>query len=132
MSKHFNIAIIHYHCIVAIKRMRKWKSLSCVRLFVTPWTIQSMEFSTGVGKPFPSPGDLPNPGIKPRCPSLQVDSVPTEPPVKPKNTGVGSLSLLQLISQLRNWTRVSCMQMDSLPAELPGKPITKLSMVLLP
>ena len=50
--------------------------------------------NTGVGKLFPSPGDLPNPGIKPRCPALQVDSVPTEPLEKPKNTGVGSLSLL--------------------------------------
>ena len=46
-------------------------------------------------KPFPSPGDLPNPGIEPRCPALQVDSLPAEPPGKPKNNGVGSLSLLQ-------------------------------------
>ena len=45
--------------------------------------------------PFPSPGDLPNPGIKPRPPALQADSLPTEPQGKPKNTGVGSLSLLQ-------------------------------------
>ena len=35
------------------------------------------------GLPFPSPGDLPNPGIKPRCPALQADSVPSEPPGKP-------------------------------------------------
>ena len=35
------------------------------------------------------------PGIKPRSPTLQADSVPAEPPGKPKNTGVGSLSLLQ-------------------------------------
>ena len=46
---------------------------------------------------FPSPGDLPNPGIKPRSPALQADSLPAEPQVKPKNTGVGSLSLLQQI-----------------------------------
>ena len=38
---------------------------------------------------FPSPGDLPNPDIKPRSPTL-----PAEPQVKPKNTRVGSLSLL--------------------------------------
>ena len=31
----------------------------------------------------PSPGDLPNPGIKPRSPTLQVDSLPSEPPGKP-------------------------------------------------
>ena len=45
-----------------------------------------------VAFPFPSPGDLPNPGIKPRSPTLQVDSLPAEPQ---GNTGVGSLSLLQ-------------------------------------
>ena len=47
------------------------------------------------GYPFPSPGDLPNPGIKPRSPTLQADPLPDEPQGKPKNTGVGSLSLLQ-------------------------------------
>ena len=45
----------------------------------------------------PSPGDLPNPGIEPKSPTLQVDSFTAEPPGKPKNTGVGSLSLLQRI-----------------------------------
>ena len=40
---------------------------------------------------------LPNPGIKPRSPELQADSLPSELPGKPKNTGVGSLSLLQQI-----------------------------------
>ena len=37
---------------------------------------------------FYSPGDLPNPGIKPRSPALQVDSLPAEPPAKPKNKRV--------------------------------------------
>ena len=46
---------------------------------------------------FPSPRDLPNPGIKPTSLALQVDSSPAEPQGKPKNTGVGSLSLLQRI-----------------------------------
>ena len=76
----------------------KWKSLSHVWLFVTPWTIQSRESSRleyWSGQPFPSPGDLSNPGIEPRSPTLQVDSLPAEPQGKPKNTGVGSLSLLQ-------------------------------------
>ena len=45
--------------------------------------------------PLPSPGDLPNPGIKPRSPASQVDSLPSEPPAKPKKNGVGSLSLLR-------------------------------------
>ena len=54
---------------------------------------------------FPSPGDLPNPGIEPTSPILQADSLPAEPQGKPKNTGVGSLSLLQGIfpTQKLNW-----------------------------
>ena len=59
-----------------------------------------MEFSKPEywsGYPFPSPGDLPNPGIEPRAPTLQADSLPAEPQGKPKNTGVGSLALLQQI-----------------------------------
>ena len=51
-----------------------------------PWTIQSVEFSRPEywsGQPFLSPGDLPNPGIKPRSPALQADSLPAEPPGKP-------------------------------------------------
>ena len=47
---------------------------------------QSMEFSRPEywsGQPLPSPGDLPNPGIKPRSPALQEDSLPAEPPGKP-------------------------------------------------
>ena len=45
----------------------------------------------------PSAGYLPNPAIKPSFPTLQTDSLPCDPPWKPKNTGVGSLSLLQQI-----------------------------------
>ena len=59
-----------------------------------------MEFSRPEywsGLPFPPPGDLPNPGIEPRSPALQANSLPAESPGKPKNTGVGSLSLLQQI-----------------------------------
>ena len=44
---------------------------------------------------FPFPGDLPNPGIGPRSLALQADSLPAESQGKPKNTGVGNLSLLQ-------------------------------------
>ena len=49
------------------------------------------------GSPFPSPGDLPNPGLKPRSSALQADSLPAEPQGKTKNTGVGSRSLLKWI-----------------------------------
>ena len=44
--------------------------------------------------PCPPPGDLLNPGIEPRSPTLQMDSLPSEPRGKPKKTGVGSLSFL--------------------------------------
>ena len=76
------------------------KSVSCIWLFKTTWTIQSMEFSKPEywsGYPFPSPGDLPNPGNEPRSPSLHEDSLPAKPQGQPKNTGVGSLFLLQPI-----------------------------------
>ena len=42
----------------------------------------------------PFPGDLSNPGIEPRSPILQADSLPAEPPGKPNNIGVGNLCLL--------------------------------------
>ena len=47
--------------------------------------------------PFSSAGDLPNPGIESRSPTLHVHSLPAEPQGTPKNTGEGSLSLLQWI-----------------------------------
>ena len=65
-----------------------------------PWGFSRQEYWSGV--PFPSPGDLPNPGIEP---ALQVDSLPAKPPGKPKNTGVGSLSLLQRIFLTQNSNR---------------------------
>ena len=75
----------------------------------------------------PSSRGSSQPGIKPRFPTLQADSIPSEPPGKPKNTGVGSLSLLQGIFptqglnphllQLLHW------QAGSLPLVPPGKPL---------
>ena len=66
-------------------------SLSRVCLFVTPWTIAlQAPLSMGFPRqeywsslPFPSPGDLPDPGIEPRSPALQADSLPTELTEKP-------------------------------------------------
>ena len=60
---------------------------SHVRLFATPWTVAyqalpSLGFSKQEywsGLPFPSPGDLPNPGIEPGSPILQADALPSEP-----------------------------------------------------
>ena len=70
----------------------KVKSLSRVRVFATPWKVtyeapRSVGFSRQdywSGLPFPSPGDSPNPEIKPRSPALQTGALPSEPPGKPK------------------------------------------------
>ena len=67
------------------------KSLSRIRLFATPWTLAyqaspSLGFSRQEcwsGLLFPSPGDLPEPGIEPKSPALQADTLPSEPPGKP-------------------------------------------------
>ena len=80
----------------------KVKSLSRVRLFSTPWTVAyqalpSMGFSRQEcwsGLPFPSPGDLPNPGIEPMSPALQADALPSEPPGKPLRRGGGGIPWL--------------------------------------
>ena len=71
--------------------------------------------------PFPSPGDFPNPEIKPRSPSLQADSLPSEPPARPENTRVGGLSVLQCKNQFPPNPGTEpgspALQADSLPAE---------------
>ena len=80
---------------LGFKESMKWsevKSLSRVRLFATPWTVAyqappSMGFSRQEcwsGLPFPSPGDLPDPGIEPRSQALQADALLSEPPGKPR------------------------------------------------
>ena len=69
----------------------KVKLLSRFQLFEAPWTVAhqappSMGFSRQEywsGLPFPSPGDLPDPGIEPRSPALQADALTSEPPGKP-------------------------------------------------
>ena len=69
------------------------KSLSRVRLFATPWTVAyqappSMGFSRQEywsGLPFPSPGDLPDPGIESGSPTSRADALTSEPPGKPYN-----------------------------------------------
>ena len=71
---------------------REFHGLWPTRL-LCPWGFSRLKYWSGL--PCLLPGDLPNPGIKPRSPTLQVDSLPSEPPGKPKNNGVDSLSLLQ-------------------------------------
>ena len=77
-----------------------------------PWRFSREEYWSAL--PCPSPGDPPNAGIEPRSPALQVDSLPSEPPEKPKNTGVGSLN-----PGIKPGS--PALQVDSLPPELWGK-----------
>ena len=77
-------------CLSIPESERKVKSLSCVQLFATPWTIAyqaplSMGFSRQEywsGLPLPSPANLPDPGIEPWSPALLTDTLPSEPPGK--------------------------------------------------
>ena len=74
------------------------------------WGFSRQEYWGGL--PCPSPGDLPNPENELRSPTLQVNSLPSEPTGKPKNTRVGSLSLLQgiFLAQEWNWDFLHCRQ----------------------
>ena len=74
----------------------------------SPWNSPGQ--NTGVGSLSFLQGIFPNPGIKLRSLTLQADSLPAEPPGKPKKTGVVSLSLLQgiLLTQESNWGLLHC------------------------
>ena len=76
------------------------------------------------GVPCPPPGALPNPGMEPRSPAVWADSLPSEPPGKPENAGVGSLSLLQgiFLSQELNQGLLNCRRI-LYQLSYPGKPI---------
>ena len=100
----------------------KWKSLSCVWLFATPWTVaHQAPLSMGilqatilewVATPFS--GDLTDPGIKLGSPSLQVDSLPAELPGKPN---LDFSSMLFAGKQELQWRR----QWHPTPEFMPGK-----------
>ena len=73
-----------------------------------PWAFCRQDYWSGL--PCPTPGDLSNPGIETRFPALQANPLLSESPGKPKNTGMGSLSLLQGIfpTQRSNWGLLYC------------------------
>ena len=89
----FNMIAKMSTCTNTVHASSKEKSLSRVRLFVTLQTVAyhvppSVGFSRQEywsGLPFPSSGDLPKPGIKPRSPALQADALPSELPGKPQH-----------------------------------------------
>ena len=65
-----------------------------------PWSMEFSRQEYWSGLPFPSPGDFP--GIEPRCPALQGDSLPFEPPGKPSSVNCIHISILfQIISPYR-------------------------------
>ena len=86
----------------------KVKSLSRTRLLETPWTAAYQAPQL----PCPPLGDLSYPGIEPRSSTVQADSLLSEPPGKPKNTGVGSRSFLRGIfpTQESNQGLLHCRQ----------------------
>ena len=115
-------------CIFQALEREKWsevKWLSRVQLFVTPWTIASqappsMEFSRQEywsGLPFPSPGDLPDPGIKPGSPALQADTLLSEPPGKEART-INDLPARQVHEFCPSPGRVVSLIMGLLPLEI--------------
>ena len=111
----------------------KWKSLNCVQLLVTPWTIQFMEFSRPEywsGYFSLLQGIFPTQELNTRYLTLQADSLPAEPQGKPRNTGVGCLipspaDLLDPGIKLES----PALQVDSLPTELSEKTSESRSIV---
>ena len=90
LKKFWGNVVIVVVCTVSESHLVMSNSLQPHRLY-SPW--DSPGQNTGVE--FPSPGDLPNPGIELRSPASWADSLPAELPGKSKNPGVGGLSLLQ-------------------------------------
>ena len=89
----------------------------------------AIPFSRGSSKP----RDLPNPGIEPRSPALQVDSLPAEPPGKPKNTAVRILNLLQRIfpTQELNYSLLHCRRI-LYQLSYQGSPVHRVRPEILP
>ena len=133
------------------------KLLSCVLFFATSWTLTyqaplTMQFSRQgywSGLPFPSPGDLPNPGIEPVCPALQADALPSEPPGQvseyktrlKKLTRCGDLKLTCSyklhVSKIPSWNYrqhfwyLFCIA-SPLPVDLPPQSCSKLATACRP
>ena len=109
---------------IRYRKKKKVTSLSHVRRFATPWTVAyqappSMGFSRQKywnRLPFTSPGDLPNPGIEPTSPTLQADTLPSEPPGKPKLSGGCNIS--RYYSSFSDWRKNRSIELTSQGASL--------------
>jgi len=101
VSKDVSMIFNHYSfssgcavfCLVTQSCLTLWDPMNCSPPGSSLHGILQAKYWSGL--PFPSPEDLPNPGIESRSPSFQVDSLPSEPTRKPKNIRVGCLFLLQ-------------------------------------
>ena len=96
----FHLSLLNPLLLHHLVHIRPWNAntrdigMVCLWLFVTLWTITHQSpLSMGLSKqeywsgfPFPSPGDLPDPGIKPGSPALQAYSLLCKPPQKPPKT----------------------------------------------
>ena len=110
--------VVTLHCEV--------KSLSGVRLFATPWTVAyqaspSMGFSRQEywsGLPFPSPGDLPGPGIEPGSPALEADTLTSEPPL---NNLIFNLFIYSILTTTRGMWDLNSPTKDGIFAPCFGR-----------
>ena len=93
--------------------------MGCANQTPPPMGFFRQEYWSGL--PCPPPGDLSNPGIEPRSPTFQADSLPSEPPGKPRNTEMGSLSSSGYFSISGITLGFPALQVGSLQAELLEK-----------
>ena len=103
----------------------KVKVVQCCLTICNPWTIQAMEFSRSEywsGQPFPSPEDLPNPGIKPMSPTLQRILYQLSHKGRPRILEWVAYPFSSHLPDPGIELGSSVLQPDSLPMELSGKP----------
>ena len=87
----FPAELLYWHSLLCTRESESHSVVSdSLQRHGCPWNFLGQ--NTGVGSLSPSPGDLPNPGIELRSPTLQADSLPGGTQGKPEDTGVGSLS----------------------------------------
>ena len=103
--------IVHYY--LEEKKLNgtevKWKSLSRVQLFETPWTVHGfLQVRTLEWVAFPFSRVSSQPGIEPKSPALRVDSSPAEPQGSPRTLEWVAYPFSRGSSWPRNWTGVSC------------------------